>query len=302
MKTNSVTGSFTLSSIVGEVVHDPAFGSFGRLLFPVDMPVPDSMTLKEVTSSRTYLWYSNLHPDKTVEVVNKLKRRALSGERIFYPIYPEEEIRHDPDLADTGLFCLHGKPGEKFAIINAGGGFSYVAAMHDAFPHALELARRGYTAFVLIYRPTHPYQDLARAIQLIEANAEILRVNPDGYSLWGGSAGARMAAALGNAKNLRYLAGDVPQAAMVVTQYTGYDEVSRSDAPTYACVGTNDRIAAWRIMERRLRALESYGIPTRFHVYKGLHHGFGIGTGTVADGWTMPWHSGRRIHRMACMA
>ena len=29
------------------------------------------------------------------------------------------------------------------------------------------------------------------------------------------------------------------------------------------------------------------GIPTEFHVYKGLDHGFGIGTGTVAEGWIL---------------
>ena len=27
------------------------------------------------------------------------------------------------------------------------------------------------------------------------------------------------------------------------------------------------------------------GIPTEFHVYEGLSHGFGLGTGTVAEGW-----------------
>ena len=31
--------------------------------------------------------------------------------------------------------------------------------------------------------------------------------------------------------------------------------------------------------------LESYGIPTEFHAYEGLPHGFGLGTGTVAEGW-----------------
>ena len=27
------------------------------------------------------------------------------------------------------------------------------------------------------------------------------------------------------------------------------------------------------------------GIPTEFHHYPGLPHGFGLGTGTVAEGW-----------------
>ena len=38
-------------------------------------------------------------------------------------------------------------------------------------------------------------------------------------------------------------------------------------------------------MERRLEALEELGIPTEFHAYEGLRHGFALGTGTAAEGW-----------------
>ena len=97
-----------------------------------------------------------------------------------------------------------------------------------------------------------------------------------------------MAAAVGNADGLAYYSGrnDLPKAAAVVMQYTGYTTVSGADAPTYACCGTSDGIADWRTMESRLDALTNrYGIPTEFHAYSGLPHGFGLGTGTVAEGW-----------------
>lgn len=96
-----------------------------------------------------------------------------------------------------------------------------------------------------------------------------------------------MAATLGNRANLIQLTGDpgVPQASAVIMQYTGYSFVSEFDPPTYNCVGSNDGIASWRTMENRLQRLSAMGIPTEFHVYKGLGHGFGIGTGTVAEGW-----------------
>ena len=112
-------------------------------------------------------------------------------------------------------------------------------------------------------------------------------VSTSGYSLWGGSAGARMAAVLGNANYLYQLTGrtDLPQASAVIMQYTGYSTVSPQDAATYACVGTSDGIAPWRTMQRRLQSLSSLGIPTEFHAYEGLPHGFGLGTGTVAEGW-----------------
>lgn len=285
-KTNT-TEYFSLSSTVSEVEEDPAFEEFGNLLFPVDRNVSQDMTLEELSSSSVYVWYSNIQPDKTVEIVNTLKADAEAGNQIFYNIYSKSEMETDPSKRDTGLFFFRGNPGEKYAIMNAGGGFMYVGAMHDSFPHALEVSKQGYNSFALIYRPDSPYEDLAAAISFITDHAEELQVDPESYSLWGGSAGARMAATLGNRNYLSQLTGrtDVPQASAVIMQYTGYNSVSAADAPTYACVGNQDGIANWNTMKTRLNSLEGMGIPTEFHVYEGLSHGFGIGSGTVAEGW-----------------
>lgn len=284
---DSNTSWFTSSSTVGEVIADDAFKGFGALLFPVDRSVPSSMTLAEVSTSSVYVWYTHIQASKTVEIINSLKRDALDGHQIFFPIYTEAEMQADASKRNTGLFFFRGTPGKEFAVMNAGGGFMYVGAMHDSFPHALEVSKKGYNCFALIYRPDDPYNDLARAISYIHSHADELGVKADGYSLWGGSAGARMAATLGNGDYLRQLTGDngVPQAAAVVMQYTGYNRASSTDAPTYANVGTNDGIASYQTMQNRLKALSAMGIPTEFHVYQGLGHGFGIGQGTVAEGW-----------------
>ncbi len=278
---------FSLTSTVKDVVQDEAFAEFGRLLFPVDRSVDEDATLEQISSNGTYVWYNYIRPEKTVEIVNYLKKQSAEGNQIFYPIYSEEEIASDPSKSDTGLFFFRGNPGEKFAIMNAGGGFAYVGAMHDSFPHALEASKNGYNAFALIYRPDDPYADLAQAITYIHDHAEELQVDPENYSLWGGSAGARMAAALGNSDYLYQLTGrdDIPQASAVIMQYTGYNYVSAADAPTYVNVGTSDGIANWRTMQSRLESLKQLGIPTEFHSYEGLPHGYGLGTGTAAEGW-----------------
>ncbi len=75
-----------------------------------------------------------------------MKNQAASGEQIFYDIYTDEEKAEDPEKENTGLFFFRGDPGAKTAIVNAGGGFVYVAAMHDSFPHAMELSEKGYNA------------------------------------------------------------------------------------------------------------------------------------------------------------
>ena len=187
----------TRGTLVRDVMNDPVFGDYGRLLLPVDRTIPEDMTLEDVGD--VLVWYNYINPDTTVEIVNTLGERAAAGDTVFYDIYTDEEKAADPDKEDTGLFFFRGKPGGKVAICNAGGGFVYVGAMQDSFPHALELSKQGYNAFALIYRPgaQTACEDLARAIAFLHEHAEELDIDMTDYSLWGGSAGARMAAWLG---------------------------------------------------------------------------------------------------------
>lgn len=276
---------FMADTKVWDVIQDPAFGEYGRLLFPADRSIGDGLTLGDVGSMLT--WYSYVSPERTVEIANYLREQAASGEQIFYDIYTEEEKRADPAKEDTGLFFFRGTPGEKFAITNAGGGFVYVAAMHDSFPHALELSKKGYNAFALIYRPgaQTACEDLARAIAFIHENAEELEVDVSDYSLWGGSAGARMAAWLGSYGTAAFGEADYPRPGAVIMQYTGLSEVTGAEPPTYACVGTSDGIAYYGTMEERIRRIRRQGINAEIEIFDGLPHGFGLGEGTVAEGW-----------------
>ena len=280
---NNMTKPFTQTSSIQSVIEDSAFDGFGRLLFPLDDYYYSGDTLEKLH----LVYYSHIDPNETVEIVNTLHDRASAGQTVFYDIYTDEEKAADPAKADTGLFFCKGTPGEKFAVCNAGGAFAYVDAMQDSFPHALELSKKGYNAFALIYRPCAQTacEDLARAIRFIFDHADELEVDSDCYSLWGGSAGARMAAWLGIYGPESFGGGNLPRPGTVVIQYTGLGKYSENDPPTYACVGDRDGIANWRIMQARLQAMQNLGIDTEFHVYPGLSHGFGLGTGTVAEGW-----------------
>ena len=275
--------AFTRESRIEDVQNDPAFDGFGRLLFPTNTYYYSGDTLEELE----FTYYSHIDPEETVEIVNTLRDRVEAGQTVFYDIYTEQEKKADPAKRDTGLFYFKGNPGEKFAICNAGGAFAFVGAMQDSFPHALELSKKGYNAFALIYRPgaQTACEDLARAITFIFDHAQELEVDTACYSLWGGSAGARMAAWLGTYGPAAFGGDDLPRPGTVVMQYTGLGEYSEEDPPTYACVGDRDGIAPWQIMKARLDAMRADGIPTEFHRYPGLGHGFGLGTGTSAEGW-----------------
>ena len=150
-----------------------------------------------------------------------------------------------------------------------------------------ELAKNGYNAFALIYRPgaDTACEDLARAIAYLHEHAQELQIDMTDYSLWGGSAGARMAAWLGSYGTAYFGEEEYPAPAAVIMQYTGLSSVTGQEPPTYACVGTSDYIASYESMEQYISRLRRNGTNAEIEVFTGLPHGFGLGEGTVADGW-----------------
>lgn len=285
-------GAFTLggSTPISELIAHSAFAGFGRLLFPLgDYAPARDATLADVPE---YLpWYSEVRLDTTLEVLGDLLERADAGKRVFFDIYTDEEKVADPSLADTGLFFWPARGGAAptpFAISCAGGGNVYVGAIHDSFPVSLEISQAGYTAFSLIYRSERDLArlDLARAIAWVREHAGELGVAAEGYSLWGGSAGARLVQAVGSAGPEAFGApAGTPWPSALVMQYTSCPDFGPSDPPTFACMGEADTVSRIEGLQARMDGLASLGIDCVFERYPGLDHGFGIGRGTVAEGW-----------------
>ncbi len=264
---------------ISNVINNPLFGDYGRLIFPLNSSYYSGDTLGNLSLT----WYSNIKPARTVEIINYMLSQVQQGNKIFYRIYPVNDARSQK----TGLFFFKGNKNSKFAICNAGGGFVYVGAMHDSFPHALELSKKGYNAFALIYRPGSDTacEDLARAIAFIHENASEFEVDTKNYSLWGGSAGARMAAWLGTYGTEYFGEKVYPRPSAVIMQYTGLSEVTGSEPATYNCVGTNDGIASYQTMQNRINKIKANGTDAEIEIFDGLSHGFGLGEGTIAEGW-----------------
>lgn len=277
---------FTTESTVADVIAHPAFAGFGQFLLPLEWGYDEDMPLSQVASLLPY--HSHVDPQRAVELINRMAEMAAGGKTIFYDIYTQTEKDETPAKDNTGLFYFRGEPGAPFAIVCPGGGFSYVGSIHEGFPIAQALAEQGYNAFVIQYRTGGAdvaCEDLAAAISYIFANAEALEVETEGYSLWGGSAGARMAAYLGSYGPAAFGGDDLPRPAAVVMEYTGHSDYTGDDPPTYAIVGEQDGIADPNTMERRINALKAAGIDTEFHRIPGVGHGFGLGVGTPAEGW-----------------
>jgi acetyl esterase/lipase len=281
-------GHLSVDNTLGDLLAHRAFAGFSRLLLPWDgRTYDDRMPLRNIGSLLPY--HSRVDPATVVGGLNRMIDAVNSGQTIFYDVYTDEEKKQEPARGNTSLFFFRGKPGAPFAIIAPGGGFSYVASVHEGFPYAAPISDRGYNAFVLRYRVgsggADATRDLAAAISYVFRNANTLVVSTENYSLWGSSAGARIAAAIGP-HGVRSFGGDaLPKPSTIVMAYTGHSEISASEPPTFVVVGARDRIAPPALMEKRIAALRKAGTDVEFHRYRGVGHGFGLGVGTSAEGW-----------------
>jgi len=210
------------------------------------------------------------------------------GDTIFYDFYTEQQKQDDSAKSSTGLFFFKGQPGAPFAIVCPGGGFTYVGSLHEGFPLAMVLSKKGYNTFVLRYRTgskLRATEDLAAAISYVFKNADRLEVGVADYSLWGASAGARMVGNIALHGNARFGGDDLPKPRVAVIAYTGHTIFSENYPPTFITVSEDDRIVNATVVDRRVENLRNAGIEVEYRKYKNAGHGFGLGAGTDAEGW-----------------
>jgi acetyl esterase/lipase len=275
-------------STIGDLLSHPAFHGFARRILPWDDRDYDRQA-KLSALAALLPYHSHVDTASTVGALNRLIDDADRGRQICFEIYTEDEKRAEPAKAQTGLFFVRGEPGAPFAVIAPGGGFAYVGSVHEGFPYAVAISLAGLNAFVLKYRAGQggavATQDLAAAIGFVFRNAVRLGVDRRGYSLWGSSAGARMAASIGSHGVARFGGGDFPKPSAVVMAYTAHSDHTAQEPPTFAVVGERDGISPPSAMKRRISDLRRVGTEVAYREYPGLGHGFGLGIGTSAEGW-----------------
>lgn len=286
-ETGEMYNHLTSSNLIRDIVNHPAFEGFGELLLPRDDNSRYYDTqLSNVSSLMPY--HRNVQPDIVVATLNHMIDEANEGETLFYDFYSDEQKQNDPGKENTGLFFFQGDQDAPFAIISPGGGFSYVGSLHEGFPLAKRISELGLNAFVIRYRigsERLATEDLAAAIAYIFHNAETLGVDTNNYSVWGGSAGARMAGNIALNGVSAYGGSNIPKPVTAVIAYTGHSSYSSDFSPAFITVAANDGIANINTVERRVENLRNAGVDVEYRRYQSAGHGFGLGTGTDAEGW-----------------
>lgn len=272
---------------IRHLVTHPAFKGFGPHLLPRDNAKKNyNLKLSNIGSLLPY--HSHVDADVVVSAINHMIDRADDGDTLFYDFYTEQQKQEDPAKSSAGLFFFRGQPGAPFAVICPGGGFTYVGSLHEGFPLAMVLSQKGYNAFVLRYRTgggLRAAEDLAAAISYIFKNADRLEVGVGDYSLWGGSAGARMVGNIALHGTVGYGGDEIPDPSIVVIAYTGHAIFSKDFPPTFIMVSEDDGIVHVPTVDRRVKNLKNAGVDVAYHKFKNAGHGFGLGVGTDAEGW-----------------
>lgn len=286
MEAQTKSGYLTTNHSVRSVVNNPAFKRFGELMLPwQDNTKYFDTPLDQVGSLMPY--HSHVNADVVVGALNHLIDEVGSGKIIFYDFYTDRQKQEDPTKKYTELFFYLEKPRAPFAIVCPGGGFSYVGSLQEGFPLAQEISRTGLNAFVIRYRvgEQKATEDLAAAITYIFRNAGTLGVGTQGYSLWGGSAGARMVGNIALRGVSDYGGGDLPKPAAIVIAYTGQSSYSSNFPPAFITVSADDPIANAATVDRRVLNLRNAGVEVEYRRYKKCRSWFRLGVGTDAQGW-----------------
>lgn len=214
-------------------------------------------------------------------------------------------------------------PGGKkapFALLAPGGGYRVVCSFVEGEPFARALNERGYSAFVLYYRVDKqakhpaPLDDMARGLREILENAEAYNVDPEGFSVWGASAGGHLTACFGT-ESLGYVHYGLPKPAALVLSYPVITMMEKAHSgsrdyllgknptqeekealsveklvtgqypPTYIWNTATDELVPDANSKLFAAAAEAAGIPCQYHCYPEGKHGQGLAIGTPCESW-----------------
>lgn len=242
-----------------------------------------------------------------------MKRTLESRIREFFDTHRRNRYGLKPYLLKDGK--VH-----PVAVIVPGGGYRRVCSFIEGRPYAKKLNAMGYHAVVVYYRVREkarypaPQEDLAQAIGTLLKKARAWKLDMNGYSLWGSSAGGHLAASFGTESmgwkrfglpkpgavilsypvvtmgekahqgSRNHLLGPNPDA-QAVAMTSIEQQITAAYPPTFLWWGANDHSVDPDNSRMLKAALEEHQIPCVCTEYQNTGHGVGMGQGHPCQGW-----------------
>jgi len=311
----------TVDSLIGDVLRLPELVDIAPYLITgqCDLPV-------EVLATMRFSDVNRLVPEWEAESMvyglNRLAEARRAGSGQIIPVYSEQEIQDDPELAQVALVHYPGRQGWPFVIVIAGGAYNFVCSLVEGFPIAARFSELGYHAFVFNYRTggpglmPKPLDDLAAAVRLLNQNAGDLGM-AERHAVCGFSAGAHLTC-LWATDNKGFRNYDLPSPEMLMPVYpvfsAKHSNPERSEQFLLTALGpplSEERFAEWDV-ERHTddacppcyivacrddptvpfgnsvvlhETLTDLGVPSQLELGGRGGHGFGLGLHTDVAGW-----------------
>ncbi|MBQ9968783.1 MAG: alpha/beta hydrolase [Oscillospiraceae bacterium] len=247
----------------------------------------------------------------------------LEGMQVFAQYAVKPGFYHDvykgTDLeGETALMAMPVPNARRFVVICAGGGYGSCCTMVEAFPLVKPLLEAGISAFVFHYRVgaaahyPNPMDDLAAAVKYIFKNFDV----SEDYGVMGFSAGGHLAATFGT-ESIGWKKYGLPRPSVMflgypvislvaeychggsrknllqeddgnealIERYSVDKQATETYPPTFLWQCKGDKsvpIASTQLMDKKLTEL---GVKHIYEVFDAVGHSWGLGTGTLAEGW-----------------
>ncbi len=311
-------GKTTNMTTFGQIHDYPEFGNAADYIVPVSSEQGKQMADAPLEFFRQIGW----SPEGMAEGFDRISEICLSGKKVFYPLWTEEEAEKDSAIKERYLIHFPVNKKTPFLLLSCGGAYIGAASMIEGYPSCKEINDLGYHVFTLNYRAgknakaPNPVEDMAYAVKYIFEHAEELNVDTHNYAVGGFSAGGHLAASFGTEQNgWKYYGLPAPcteiLAYPVITMNEFTHEESRNNflqenaentemrdkwsvekqiTPNYppSFVWQCDRDNAVPIQNTQLlvAALKEMNVDCEYITYDSEWHGWGSGKGTLAEGWT----------------
>ena len=233
-------------------------------------------------------------PNDFVYGMTRLSDKANAGEDVYYPLFTDKEIKEDEQRGQVSLYRLSADNEERrpYVLLLAGGGFISVCTPMESLPVAAAFNDLGYTAFCLTYRISESFgdkpetlaEDIYKAVSFITEHADEFNVDPTNSLIGGFSAGGMAISEWCNPETgyQKYEAEKPGAACFIYGVNESYKDTI--DVPSFILYCIDDVHFGVEDFDNFESGIADRNIPTD---YKKVDcpHGFGLGTGTEAEGW-----------------